>query len=256
MDTIPPAPRDGMAAGMPVDPEASRREAERLRERRMASGDAALDRPPAGNTFAAGAPPIGPAPRYGYDQAPQAAVGNPSPYYSAPMADGASNYPAAPGGYRPENLLRRDDLNGQRAQNRLRTDGTYEVQPNDSYWTISERVYGSGAYFRALAEQNRGKAARPDRLPPGLVISTPPVAQLEKDYPDLCPRPNRRDAVRERAAGAASLVSMTGAPAGGPTLCRKATPCRASPAMNWERSRAGRRSTSSIARRWAGTTIT
>ena len=28
MDTIPPAPRDGMAAGMPVDPEASRREAE------------------------------------------------------------------------------------------------------------------------------------------------------------------------------------------------------------------------------------
>ncbi len=82
-------------------------------------------------------------------------------------------------------------------------------QPNDSYWTISERVYGSGAYFRALAEQNRGKAARPDRLPPGLVISTPPVAQLEKDYADLCPRPNRRETLRNRAAGA-SLVSTAG----------------------------------------------
>ena len=96
------------------------------------------------------------------------------------------------------------------ARNPLRSDGTYEVQPNDSYWTISERVYGSGAYFRALAEQNRGKAARPDRLPPGLVISTPPVAQLEKDYPDLCPRPNRRETVRNRAAGASMAATAGG----------------------------------------------
>ena len=96
------------------------------------------------------------------------------------------------------------------ARNPLRGDGEYEVQPNDSYWTISERVYGSGGYFRALAEQNRGKAARPDRLPPGLVISTPPVAQLEKDYPDLCPRPNRRETVRNRSAGAASMAATAG----------------------------------------------
>ena len=31
------------------------------------------------------------------------------------------------------------------------------------------------------------------------MISTPPVAQLEKDYPDLCPRPDRRETVRSRA---------------------------------------------------------
>ena len=59
-------------------------------------------------------------------------------------------------------------------------------------------------------EVNRGKAARPDRLQPGLLISTPPVAQLEKDYPDFCPRPNRREAVRNRAAAAASLASYPG----------------------------------------------
>ena len=93
----------------------------------------------------------------------------------------------------------------------------YEVQPNDSYWTISERVYGTGAYFRALAEQNRGKAARPDRLQPGLVISTPPIAQLEKDYPDYCPRPNRREAVRNRAANRYSGAVMAAAGGGGRT---------------------------------------
>ena len=127
------------------------------------------------------------------------------------MGDTASNYSAPPSGYAPENSLRpAGDLRGRiRAENRLRDDGKYEVQPNDSYWTISERVYGSGAYFRALAEQNRGKAARPDRLPPGLVISTPPVAQLEKDYPDLCPRSNRRETVRNRAA-AATMAGTTG----------------------------------------------
>ena len=27
------------------------------------------------------------------------------------------------------------------------SNGDYEVQPNDNYWTISERLYGAGAYF-------------------------------------------------------------------------------------------------------------
>ena len=41
-----------------------------------------------------------------------------------------------------------------------RSDGKYEVQPNDSYWTISERLYGTGAYFKALTQHNRGRAAK------------------------------------------------------------------------------------------------
>ncbi len=213
-------PRDQGFPGsaMPIDPDAGapgtpgRREAEKSREHGFPGGGMPVDRPAAGSTFSGGASPSGPAPRYGYS--------------SAPLGDGASNYAAAPSGYQPDNSLHRGDPEyrvpqvsaGVRPQNRLRDDGTYEVQPNDSYWTISERVYGSGAYFRALAEQNRGKAARPDRLPPGLVISTPPVAQLEKDYPDLCPRPSRRESVRNRAdqrsasgfSGAAALASTAG----------------------------------------------
>ncbi len=61
-----------------------------------------------------------------------------------------------------------------------------------------------------MAEANRGKVARPDRLQPGILISAPPLAQLQKDYADFCPRPNRREAIRNRAAGAATLASYSG----------------------------------------------
>ncbi len=82
-------------------------------------------------------------------------------------------------------------------------EGDYEVQPNDSYWVISQKLYGSGAYFKALAEHNRSKVPREDRLDVGEVISAPSVVELEKAYPGLCPKPSRREAVRRRA----SLVS-------------------------------------------------
>jgi nucleoid-associated protein YgaU len=82
-------------------------------------------------------------------------------------------------------------------------DGQYQVQPNDNYWVISQRLYGSGAYFKALAEHNGGKVPREDQLDVGDVIYTPSVPELEKAYPELCPKPSRRETVRSRA----SLVS-------------------------------------------------
>jgi nucleoid-associated protein YgaU len=89
------------------------------------------------------------------------------------------------------------------AQNLRNVDGDYEVQPNDSYWVISQKLYGSGAYFKALAQHNRGRVPREDRLDVGEVISAPSLPELEKAYPDLCPKPSRRETVRNRA----SLVS-------------------------------------------------
>ena len=77
--------------------------------------------------------------------------------------------------------------------------GNYEVQPNDNYWVISQKVYGTGAYFKALAEHNRGKVAERDKLRVGDTISTPTIAQMEQNYPDLCPKPSRRETVRNRA---------------------------------------------------------
>ena len=89
------------------------------------------------------------------------------------------------------------------AKNFRNAEGDYEIQQNDSYWMISQKLYGSGAYFRALAEHNRSKVPREDRLAVGEVISAPSVLELEKAYPDLCPKPSRRETVRNRA----SLVS-------------------------------------------------
>ncbi|HYW80961.1 MAG TPA: LysM peptidoglycan-binding domain-containing protein, partial [Thermoguttaceae bacterium] len=91
--------------------------------------------------------------------------------------------------------------------------GEYEVQPNDSYWKISQKLYGSGAYFKALVEQNRDRVPREDRLAVGDLISAPTVAELEQAFPDLCPKPSRREAVRSLAQ-AASMHSSYG---GGPT---------------------------------------
>lgn len=74
----------------------------------------------------------------------------------------------------------------------VRTDGTYKVQPNDSYWTISERLYGSGAYFKALAEVNRQNTPQVDRLQVGATLVAPAVEELHKKHPDLCPKPEHR----------------------------------------------------------------
>jgi len=77
-----------------------------------------------------------------------------------------------------------------------RDDGKIEVQPNDSYWTISERLYGMGAYFKALARHNNDGDGEP--LQPGELILAPTLAELERAYPDLCPKSSRREAMQSQ----------------------------------------------------------
>jgi nucleoid-associated protein YgaU len=196
---VPPPTRvDGPATVRPLEAETARQTAEKMRER---------EREPArGANVSTLVAPNNYDPAYASGGAPR-----PNDAY-VPVASAPPNYAPVPNPYAADNTPRpgRGEFQGAvPVPNPLRGDGKYEVQPNDSFWTISERVYGSGAYFRALAEANRGKAARPDRLPPGLVIATPPVPQLEKDYPDLCPRPDRREAVRNRADGLRGYAGAT-----------------------------------------------
>ncbi len=61
----------------------------------------------------------------------------------------------------------------------------YVIQANDSFWTISQRLYGTGRYFQALFVHNRRVCPQPDHLPAGATIETPPMHVLEKAYPDL-----------------------------------------------------------------------
>jgi nucleoid-associated protein YgaU len=62
------------------------------------------------------------------------------------------------------------------------------VQPNDNYWTVSEKVYGTGGYFKAIYEHNRRQHAQSDRLQVGDALDVPEVAVLQQMYPDLCPK--------------------------------------------------------------------
>ena len=67
----------------------------------------------------------------------------------------------------------------------------YLVQPNDSYWVISTKLYGTGAYFKALYEHNKHRFPFADRLQVGDEITAPEVTMLQQHYPDLCPRSSR-----------------------------------------------------------------
>ena len=98
-----------------------------------------------------------------------------------------------------------------------RDDGKYEVQPNDSYWTISERLYGVGAYFKALAQHNQSKGLSEDQLQPGTLLLAPPATELEKQYPDLCPKASRREALQSQERNRMSTVSSRGQFRGGRT---------------------------------------
>jgi nucleoid-associated protein YgaU len=83
-----------------------------------------------------------------------------------------------------------------------RSNGTYLVQPNDNYWRISEKVYGTGTYYKALAHHNRAKIPNDHELHPGDVVMAPDASELHKAYPDLCPTPTHLEAAQRRALAA------------------------------------------------------
>jgi nucleoid-associated protein YgaU len=80
----------------------------------------------------------------------------------------------------------------------------YSVQPNDTFWTISERAYGTGAYFKALYEYNRRKHRQADELVVGQDLLVPDENVLRRHYPDLCPRPRKTVASTEQRLMTAS----------------------------------------------------
>jgi nucleoid-associated protein YgaU len=87
--------------------------------------------------------------------------------------------------------------------------GKYTVQPNDNLWIISEKVYGSGRYFKAIYEHNRGQLPHADQLAVGTVIAVPPAGVLEQNYPALCPKQRKSALVKPRAVQASTRPSTS-----------------------------------------------
>jgi len=111
------------------------------------------------------------------------------------VPNSSSNSWTSSSGSSPPDSFRQPEAESIQSQ-----DGTYTVRPNDSYWTIAMRAYGSGACFKALAEHNRKKHPEPDRLRVGDVILLPPQSQLQQSYPQLCPKPVHSNIARRRAS--------------------------------------------------------
>lgn len=83
-------------------------------------------------------------------------------------------------------------------------DGKYTVQPNDNLWLVSEKVYGTGGYFKALYEFNRARLPRPNQLVVGSVLMVPPVTTLEQNFPGLCPKQRKSAVVKARTLPAST----------------------------------------------------
>ena len=65
------------------------------------------------------------------------------------------------------------------------TSDVLEVRPDESYWSISKRAYGTSRYFSALALFNSHRIPDPKRLRPGMKVLAPDPELLEKKYPKL-----------------------------------------------------------------------
>ncbi len=61
----------------------------------------------------------------------------------------------------------------------------HEVQPGENYWTISRQHFGTARYFAALAEYNKHRIPRPDRMKPGMFVLVPDTKILDQRYPKM-----------------------------------------------------------------------
>ena len=90
----------------------------------------------------------------------------------------------APGGLAPTSSLPESEA----AQTEpVAVPTTYLTVAQDSFWNISKLRYGGeGRYFKALYFHNRDRILRPDQIPAGIEIKTPPAEELLRLYPELC----------------------------------------------------------------------
>lgn len=65
----------------------------------------------------------------------------------------------------------------------------YVVQPGDSFWGISRKLFGVGDYYKAIYEHNRARYPRPEELHVGDELVIPSAEVLRQTYPELCPKP-------------------------------------------------------------------
>jgi nucleoid-associated protein YgaU len=93
---------------------------------------------------------------------------------------------------------------------------TYRVSPEDNFWKISRKLYGTARYYQALMRHNEDRVPDPQKLRPGTQILTPPAAVLEENYPDLIERVAPATPSASRGPGRTGLHPAFERPLDGP----------------------------------------
>jgi nucleoid-associated protein YgaU len=143
-----------------------------------AAGDYAAEEAPAEPTPAASPPAYGYAPGTAAPQvsAPQVSPSVPAAQYEPNWAGGYDRSVSPPAARAEEVVERRQNT------------GVYYVEPGDSFWKISQKLYGTGGYFKALQAHNRDRFPNPADLDIGDEIATPTADELRAKYSGLCPK--------------------------------------------------------------------
>ena len=82
------------------------------------------------------------------------------------------------------------------------------VRRGENFWTISQRHYGAGRYFSALAAYNSERIPDPQRMQPGMKVLIPSREALEQRFPNLTGTPYGPSPAEEERPG--FFVDRTG----------------------------------------------
>ncbi len=107
---------------------------------------------------------------------PAPVVEEPTPAF---VASPPSTFVAAPPAAEPLPPSRHEEPHVSRP-------GEYVARPGDSWWSLAERTYGDGRFYRALFAWNRAHDPRIS-LVPGTRLELPPVDRLTTAWPNLMP---------------------------------------------------------------------
>ncbi len=143
-------------------------------------------------------------------------IGFEDPPASAQVRSDAFSGSSSAAGFRRQPSANEDPWGTSADQPAARTQpvsDTCEVGENDTFWSISRRVYGTARYYRALAMFNQATVSDPRRLRPGMRLSVPEPQVLEERYPQLFPSRRSSTAAESSAAKTPGLyVDRDGRP--------------------------------------------
>lgn len=65
------------------------------------------------------------------------------------------------------------------------TGNRHVVESGENFWSISQKKYGTGRYFQALAAANQSRIPDAGKMKPGVEVLLPPASELERKYASL-----------------------------------------------------------------------